>query len=197
MIEKNKILRLADRLSDLILLNILFIITSIPIITIVDSTIAIMGMIEKRNYGFSDLIKGYFSLFKLNFLNSIKISVVGGIIFFGIFSNLDFLSKTNMKFVFPLLGVSIFLLLTMLMVLTQISYILGTKLDKLVSALKVALGNTFKNPLQLISLTILFCLLISFWFLAIYFFKLLFLMLAICGFSLYFLAVCKIFRMES
>lgn len=72
---------------DLILLNILFILTSIPILTIGASFTALYASFSQRSRGETQMTRTYFSAFKKNFRSSLPIWILALIIGFVLYIN--------------------------------------------------------------------------------------------------------------
>ena len=75
--EGSPIIRFFEKIFDVIFLNILFLLCSLPIVTIGVSWSALLSICDDRNCGINKpLIKSFIDKFKKNFLSSMRISLV-------------------------------------------------------------------------------------------------------------------------
>ncbi|MBO1513472.1 YesL family protein [Metabacillus bambusae] len=81
MIE-NRLLNTLTTIVDYFLLNLLWVLTSIPLFTFFPATTAMFGVIRKRQLqkDSQGIIKDYFAMFKENFKQSLVISIYWGLV---------------------------------------------------------------------------------------------------------------------
>lgn len=114
--SNNRFFTFMGKLADLMILNLLFILTSLPIITIGTSLTALYAVSLKQSSGTSTyIIKEYFNAWKINFKQSIILWTFSLIAFSLLFMNL--IVESNSSFT---------LLIRMIMTLSLILFIMIT-----------------------------------------------------------------------
>lgn len=132
-----------DRLADLIILNLLFIICSIPVITIGASLTALSTMTQKmsrKEEGY--IIRGFFKAFKQNFLQATAIWLM--LMVLGTIFVLDFLILGNMGGTPLYFVIQVVLILLAVIFLFEYAYVFPV-LAKFDNTIK----NTMRNALLL------------------------------------------------
>lgn len=132
-----------DRLADLIILNILFFICSIPVITIGASLTALSTMTQKisrKEEGY--IIRGFFKAFKQNFLQATAIWLI--LMALGTIFVLDFLILGNMGGTPLYFVIQVVLILLAVIFLFEYAYVFPV-LAKFDNTIK----NTMRNALLL------------------------------------------------
>lgn len=146
-------------IGDLVLLNLLFILTSIPIITMGASISALSSveykLIEKR---IDFIVKNYFRAFKENFLNSTVIWVVYLVFLVVCLLNFNAVYHTNPSYrnvLMVVLGIALFLItMTVMYSLAMQARFVNTLLDTVVKGFMIGLSGlpyTFVMLLMIIA----------------------------------------------
>lgn len=141
------------RVTDIFILNVLFILTSFPIFTIGAATTALNTSWRRiLNGKDNDIIKNYFHYFKVNFRQSTIIWL--GQIILGLIYSLEavfFLGQTGVLKWIGLLTLLFFVTLWLIVTLVGLTYI-GIYQDSIVQALKNSIALALNRPVYCILL---------------------------------------------
>ncbi|WP_018931067.1 YesL family protein [Gracilibacillus lacisalsi] len=158
--SENIFFRILDIFAHFVLLNALWIICSVPIITIFPATTALFGVVRKWHTDGTDAgsVRLFFSLFKENFKKSFMIGVlwtVAGLILFVDWSILQQVELTGKTGVFALLVFSIilFIFMTIYVFFVLVHYELSI-LQTLKNALFLSLGYFIHTLLLLVTIAV-------------------------------------------
>ncbi|WP_163578964.1 YesL family protein [Gracilibacillus saliphilus] len=156
--SENIFFRILDIFAHFVLLNALWIICSVPIVTIFPATTALFGVVRKWHSDGTDAgsVRLFFSLFRENFTKSFMIGIlwtIAGLILFvdwSILQQVEFTGKTG---VFALLVFSIilFIFMTMYVFFVLVHYELSI-LQTLKNALFLSLGYFIHTLLLLVTI---------------------------------------------
>lgn len=154
--------RFVNRLVDLIKLNIVFMVSCIPIFTIGTAVTAMYSItlkMCKNQEGY--IVKGYFNSFKANFIKSTKIWLI--FLFVFLVLGIDFFytaSILNLSRVIQVVWMAVFLIVTMIASYTfpQIAFFENSISNYLKNAFIMSMTRIgFTVPIVLLNLIFVFC----------------------------------------
>ncbi|EOH97680.1 YesL family protein [Enterococcus pallens] len=153
---ESSIMRTLAKVTDLFLLNVLFIVTSLPIITIGASITSLNTSWQRMLRGNdSEIVFNYLRLFKANFARSTLLWI--GLVLFGGFFSLDFLLISQQDSpinYFGMLLLAPFVIAWLLLMSVVFAY-QGRYEDQLLRSLKNSLLIALSTPVQALLLIIL------------------------------------------
>lgn len=173
-----------NRVSDLLLLNILFIMTSLPLFTIGASAKAILLTLNTRTYGVKELFSVYWKQFTQRFVDSVLLTFVVVLIGGTNILNLYTLGRLSGSFRYLLLGLSLFVGWNLITFWIICTYHLGTSPLGFRSSLKACFNLIMHEAIHLVLLPLPLVVMGLILVLGLLLLKGLFLIVMLCGVSL-------------
>ncbi|TLS38377.1 YesL family protein [Pseudalkalibacillus caeni] len=122
-IYDGKLFNVAMKVSDFVILNMIWIILCVPIVTIFPATVAMCGVVRRWNRGEEPpLFVTYFSLFKANFRQSFIIGLFWSFFIIGLYLNLSIFDSSILIKLFMLLLASIVGIITVYLFPVMVNY---------------------------------------------------------------------------
>ncbi|TWE01028.1 putative membrane protein YesL [Neobacillus bataviensis] len=157
-ILNSRFLQYAEKIVDLFLLNLLWLIMSIPVITIFPATVSMYGVIRKWTMGkeTNGVFRTFFLLFRECFLQSFGISVLWAALGFFIYIDFRILHLDGSLMHLILLGILWLLSLFFLSITVYLFPIMAHFDTNWKNVIKNSLSLAFTYPLSTILLIIIF-----------------------------------------
>ncbi|XJZ28632.1 YesL family protein [Bacillota bacterium Lsc_1132] len=153
-ILNSRFIHYTERLVDLFLVNLLWLLMCIPVVTIFPATVSMYGVIRKWIMGneSNGIFKTYFTLFRECFLQSFGISVLWTALGYFIYLDFRILLLTNSLLNLLLMGILGVLSLFFFSITVYLFPIMAHFNTKWKNVIKNSLTMTITNPLETILL---------------------------------------------
>lgn len=160
--KDNVVIRFLNKVADLVVLNLLFVLCSLPIITIGASMTAMIAVsLRSVEYGDGYVVKSFFHSFKESFKQATEAWIVNLLLFVMVFLDVQFWSKliiqnfmTKTMLVFSI-GLGLFVMMIFLWVYPVISRTSGTLFEQFKNAVAMAIGYFFPYTIACILVVVL------------------------------------------
>ena len=159
--KDNVVIRFLNKVTDLVVLNLLFVLCSLPVITMGASMTAMMSVsLRSVEYGDGYVVKTFFRSFKESWKQATEAWIVNLLLFVMVFLDLQFWSKfivqnimTKTMLVLSV-GLGLFVLMIFLWVYPLISKTKGTLYEQFRNAAAMAIGYFFPYTIACIAVVV-------------------------------------------